>query len=176
MALSPDTRTAVPPLALRPQVEADAPFLRALDAQVRTRELGLGLLPPEVLSPLLAQQFAAREAGLRARYPHCQEQVVLVVGEPAGRLWVDRGERELHLVDVALEERWRGRGTGTRLLRELQQEAARRGLPLRLTVRRNNPALRLYSRMGFVEEGGTELDLQLVWNVRGTSAAEEEEP
>ena len=59
-------------------------------------------------------------------------------------------------VDIALLPRYCNRGIGTRLLRELQSEAAAAGKPLRIHVERVNPALRLYERLGFrqIEDRG----------------------
>ena len=75
--------------------------------------------------------------------------VILVDGQPAGRLYVAREEDEIRIVDIALLPEYRNRGIGTTLLRGLQSEAAAAGKPLRIHVERFNPALRLYERLGF---------------------------
>ena len=43
----------------------------------------------------------------------------------------------------------RGRGLGSRILRDLIDRSARAGLPLRLQVFQTNPARHLYRRLGF---------------------------
>jgi ribosomal protein S18 acetylase RimI-like enzyme len=50
---------------------------------------------------------------------------------------------------IAVREPARGQGVGQALLRALIAEAARRGLRLCLNVRQDNPAVRLYERLGF---------------------------
>ena len=75
--------------------------------------------------------------------------VILVFGQPAGRLYVAREEDEIRIVDIALLPDYCNRGIGTTLLRGLQSEAAAAGKPLRIHVERFNPALRLYERLGF---------------------------
>ena len=105
---------------------------------------------------LLRMQWMAQRHGYQARYPHGEHQLVLVEGTAAGRLWVAREPEELRLVDVSLLPAHRGQGLGAGLLRSLQEEAARAGKPLRLHVTRNNPALRLYTRLGFTPMAGAD--------------------
>lgn len=52
---------------------------------------------------------------------------------------------------VVLEPAYQGRGLGTRVMRGLMAEARERGVPLWLSVHRNNGARRLYLRLGFAE-------------------------
>lgn len=66
-----------------------------------------------------------------------------------GRLYVDRWTREIRIMDIALLPEHRGAGIGTRLLRELQEEARAAGKALSIHVEKFNPALRLYERLGF---------------------------
>lgn len=58
---------------------------------------------------------------------------------------------ELHVNNLAVRPAYRGRGAGTALLRHVLAEAARLGaLRATLEVRRSNdPARRLYERLGF---------------------------
>ncbi|WNG62784.1 GNAT family N-acetyltransferase [Archangium gephyra] len=103
-------------------------------------------------------QWLAQKRGYEARYSSEGHCVLEHEGRPVGRLWVVRGEHELRLVDVTLLPAYRGSGLGTSVLRTLQEEAAAAGKPLRLHVMRNNPALRLYTRLGFTPVGGAEPD------------------
>jgi ribosomal protein S18 acetylase RimI-like enzyme len=88
--------------------------------------------------------------------------VVLVDGEPAGRLYVRRGDREIRIVDIALLPERRGNGIGTSLLRDLLAEADATGKSVTIHVERFNPALRLYERLGFAvaEDKGVYLFLE----------------
>jgi GNAT superfamily N-acetyltransferase len=52
-------------------------------------------------------------------------------------------------ITIGVTERVRGQGVGGTLLRALIAEAARRGIGLCLNVRHDNPARRLYERIGF---------------------------
>ncbi|HKP89928.1 MAG TPA: GNAT family N-acetyltransferase [Thermoleophilaceae bacterium] len=101
------------------------------------------------------QQFTAQDTDYRRNWPNAAFDVIEVDGRPAGRLYVDRSDSELHVLDIALLPGFRGRGLGTRLLAELAEEAAGAGVPLVIYVEHQNPARRLYERLGFreVEEG-----------------------
>ena len=152
--------------ALRRVSPADDAFLFELYASTRPdiASLRLGDTQREVL---LRGQWLAQRHGYLARYPHGEHQLVLLEGRPVGRLWVAREPGELRLVDISLLPAHRGAGVGTGLLRALQQEATVAGKPLRLSVARDNPARRLYARLGFTPVAGAakseELYLALEW-------------
>jgi ribosomal protein S18 acetylase RimI-like enzyme len=95
------------------------------------------------------QQFDAQDAYYREHYDDATFDVVEVDGEPAGRLYVARWEDEIRIMDIALLPEHRGTGVGTRLLRELLAEGTRSGKRVSIHVEKQNPALRLYERLGF---------------------------
>jgi ribosomal protein S18 acetylase RimI-like enzyme len=70
---------------------------------------------------------------------------------PVGRVYRATSDRTLYLLDIALVPEMRGRGVGTMLLGRLVAEADRDGLAMVLHVEPDNPAKRLYLRLGFVE-------------------------
>ena len=75
---------------------------------------------------------------------------------PIGRLYIDRSEDEIRLIDIALLPEHRGKGIGGSLMRQTLDEARLAGKPVRIHVEHNNPARRLYDRLGFrpVEDQG----------------------
>jgi ribosomal protein S18 acetylase RimI-like enzyme len=110
----------------------------------------------------LRSQFDAQDVWWHEHYAEASFEVVLVDGEPAGRLYVHRGETEIRIVDIALLPEYRGDGIGTRLLHELLIEADAAGKSVTIHVERLNPALRLYERLGFslAEDKGVYLFLE----------------
>ena len=58
-------------------------------------------------------------------------------------------------MSVGVKPNARGQGVGEKLMRALIGEAARRGLGLDLSVRSENPARRLYERLGFHDIPGS---------------------
>ena len=97
----------------------------------------------------LRMQFDAQHTWYREQYAGATFDVVLVEGEPVGRLYVHRGETEIRIVDIALLPLHRGGGIGSSLLHDLFAEADAAGKSVTIHVERLNPALRLYERLGF---------------------------
>jgi ribosomal protein S18 acetylase RimI-like enzyme len=130
-------------------------------ASVREPELETSGLPREQWGAFLEHQFEAQSHAYEA-YRDASFAVVLVDGEPAGRLIVARWPEELRVVDIALLPKFRGRGAGGALMRELIGEAEERGVKTSIHVERFNPAQRLYARLGFraVSETGVYLLLE----------------
>jgi ribosomal protein S18 acetylase RimI-like enzyme len=156
----PDTVT------LRPVAPGDAPFLRALYGSTREGELApLGWSSLQV-DAFLDMQFRARQLQYRSQFPGAGDCVVLVEGDPAGRLYVDRGEVLIRIVDIAMAPDYRGQGAGTALLGRLIEEASAAGKVVELHVECNNPAQRLYRRLGFVEAGDLSPYLRMQWRPR----------
>lgn len=149
------------PVELRTAQPDDLPFLEALFRQVHSPEFASLGLPAPMLDQLLAMQFAAQGTGYRSQFPEADDKLILLHGEPAGRLLVARSSEAIQVVDIALLDGWRGRGAGTQLLKGLAEEAHAAGKPLRLTVRFDNSALRLYERLGFRRSGGDGLNLSM---------------
>jgi ribosomal protein S18 acetylase RimI-like enzyme len=82
---------------------------------------------------------------------------VLDDGEPVGRLYLDVRDDEHRLIDIALLPASRGQGLGSKLMKDVLAAAAADGGKLvRIHVEENNPAMRLYKRLGFekIEEQG----------------------
>ncbi|MDM7855484.1 GNAT family N-acetyltransferase [Cellulomonas alba] len=153
--------TPAPTVALRPAGPDDAAFLADLHADVRGPELAALGWDAATVRAFVDGQHGIRERAYRAAHPAADDAVVLVDGRPAGRLLLDRAADATHVVDLALLAAERGHGVGTHLLRSLVDEASATGRPVRLVVRRDNPARRLYEGLGFREVGSTELDLLL---------------
>jgi GNAT superfamily N-acetyltransferase len=144
----------------RPPTPADAPFLARLYASTRQDLLGTGRADPTLAASLISMQQRLQAADYRERYPDAIYLILHVLGAPVARIVVDHGALAVRLVDIALLPPARGRGTGSAVLRALQQWAAAHGLPLTLSVHRNNPqARRLYLGLGFaIEHAGEHAD------------------
>src|SRR5215510_879083 len=65
------------------------------------------------------------------------------------------GDEEAPKASIAVKPNTRGQGVGEKLMRALIGEAAHRGLGLCLSVRAENPARRLYERLGFSDIPGS---------------------
>jgi ribosomal protein S18 acetylase RimI-like enzyme len=142
---------AEPDIGFRPIGEGDMAFLRALYASTRAQEMALVDWSEDEKAAFLAMQFEAQHRYYTATFPDARFELILDGGEPIGRLYVDRRDDEIRIIDIALTPERRGGGIGTALMGGLLDEAGAAGKPLRIHVEHNNPALRLYRRLGFTE-------------------------
>jgi ribosomal protein S18 acetylase RimI-like enzyme len=136
-------------LSLRPIQPQDDEFLCRVYASTRAEELAVVDWSEEQKAAFLRMQFEAQHRYYQENYEASRFDVVLVDGEPAGRLYVARWPEEMRIIDVALLPAFRGRGIGSALLSRLREEAATKRLPLRIHVEKANPARSLYERVGF---------------------------
>jgi len=160
----PDTQ--VGPLVLRPVTDGDRAFLVELYGSTRDEELSQVAWPEGQREAFVLMQFQAQDTQYRANNPHASFHVVEVGGRQAGRLYVDRRTADIRVIDIALLPGFRGRGIGAGLLAGLLEEAAATGRTVSLHVEVHNPAVRLYSRLGFeaVAEHGVHRRMQ--WSGR----------
>jgi ribosomal protein S18 acetylase RimI-like enzyme len=93
---------------------------------------------------------------------------LLCDGEPAGQWRVERRGPAIVLVDIALLERFRGRGIGSACIAQLCCEAASRASEVFLSVRPENRAYGLYRRLGFEESRRDETRVCLVWRCQNS--------
>ncbi len=157
-------RTGAPTIELRAATPADEAFLQRLFADVRGAELAPLALDEAAVETLMRMQYTAQARSYAASHPEAVVDVVVVDGEPCGRLWVDRSGPEIVLLDVGLLTASRRRGVGGSLLGALVAEARTRGCPVCLHVERHNPARRLYERLGFRVVGDGEVHLAMRWD------------
>lgn len=136
-------------ITLRPIQPEDMTFLCEVYASTRQEELAMVEWDEAQKTAFLQMQFAAQHTYYQENYTNAVFLVILLDGQPVGRLYVARWAEEIRLIDVALLPAYRGAGIGSGLLRALMAEAAQAGKPLRIHVEKQNPALRLYERLGF---------------------------
>jgi ribosomal protein S18 acetylase RimI-like enzyme len=134
---------------LRAIVDGDAAFLYAVYASTRAEELApLGWSDAQRES-FLRMQFEAQRRDYWSNYDTSRFHVVVCDGASAGRLYVECRHDELHIIDIAILPAFRNRGIGSVLIGRLFDEADDAALPVRIHVEYNNPAQRLYRRLGF---------------------------
>lgn len=137
-------------ISLRPVAPDDEQFLRMLYGTIRQPELALVDWDDAQKDAFVHMQFDAQSRYYEETYVSTSFEVVVVDGEPAGRLYVARWPEEIRIVDIALLPEYRNKGIGSSLLRELLGEGEASGKPVTIHVERFNPALNLYARLGFV--------------------------
>ena len=131
--------------------ESDLPFLAAVYASTRAEELAVTGWPDEVKQAFLDQQHEAQHTHYQAHYPGALWLVVERGGAPIGRLYLREGGSDIRLIDIALLPEHRSAGIGGAIIDDLLAWARAIGKSVSLHVEPNNPVLRHYQRLGFVE-------------------------
>jgi ribosomal protein S18 acetylase RimI-like enzyme len=159
-------------LSFRAATDQDLPFLAALYASTRAEEVAQAGWPEEVQSAFLKQQHEAQHAHYSNVYADAERLILLQNGEAIGRLYLAEWESEIRIVDISLVPASRGRGLGEALLRDVQEDAARRSKGVSIHVETFNPARRLYGRLGFavIEDKG--IYNLMMWRPDAAAAAQ----
>jgi len=143
-------------VSLRSARPEDEDFLRSVYSSTRAEELAVTGWDEATKAAFLAQQFRAQHDYYVANYEGAAFDVILVEGEPAGRLYTIRWSETLRVIDISLLPEQRGRGIGESLMRSVMDEAAATGATVTIHVEHQNRAMSLYRRLGFapIEERG----------------------
>ena len=144
-----DTATSAPRIELRPAVPEDAPFLLTVYASTREAELRLVPWSDEEKASFVQMQIDAQKSYYEANYLGAEFDLIIMNGEPAGRLYTHRTEEEIRVMDIAILPGFRNQGVGSTLLREIQHQAGVEGRKVGIHVEVFNPAIKLYERLGF---------------------------
>jgi GNAT superfamily N-acetyltransferase len=150
-------------ITVRPVTPDDEAFLLKIYKSSRGDDLrGLGW-DEDRISEFLGMQYEAQQLFHESEYKRASDQIILLAGEPAGRLIVERREHEIRCIDMALLPEHRNSGIGGFLISKLQDEARRENKPLRLQVIRFSRAVNLFERSGFVRTSETGTHFQMEW-------------
>ncbi len=141
---------------LRPITPEDQELLLRIYASTRADELAAVPWSEQEKQDFLRFQFDAQHKYYQEHFPRAAFDLILKGGEPIGRLYVDRRDDEIRLIDIALLPEHRGGGLGGAIMQGVLAEGRESGRLVRIHVEHNNPAMRLYLRLGFekIEEQG----------------------
>jgi ribosomal protein S18 acetylase RimI-like enzyme len=153
-------------MTLTTATAADREFLFEVYAASRDSEMAMVPWTEAQKRGFLRMQFEAQDRHYREHYPRAQFQVIHHEGSPIGRLYLDEGPDEIRIMDIALLPAWRGAGIGSALLGEILARAAGSRRVVTLHVEHNNPARRLYDRVGFRAVADEGVYLRMEWGER----------
>lgn len=153
-------------LTIRPISLADEPFLWEMLYQA--------LFVPEGEPPFprnIVQQPELRQYVQDWGQPDDIGLLALMNDEPVGAVWIRRSkaygfvDEDTPELSLAVLPEYRGQGIGTKLMNELFALLQTRYAALSLSVARENPALRLYERLGFqiVQDDGHSVTMKRVF-------------
>lgn len=159
------------PISLRPAHGDDDAFLFELFAQTRRPQFAALGWPSQQLDHLLQQQYDFRRRGYGESSPNAIDRVIELHEVPIGRLLTARSDDIVVIVDIAISDRCRGNGIGGAVVALVQREAAAVGSDVILQVDVDNPAQRLYARLGFEFTADHGLHRAMRWSHRSFAAA-----
>lgn len=131
--------------------ETDLPFLCELYGTTRADELARVDWTNDQKQQFITMQFEAQHSHYQNYFPDADYLIVCQGDHPIGRLYIDRRESEIRLIDIALIPDVRSQGLGGAMLQTLIEEARQSEKSLSIHVEKNNPAMALYLRLGFVK-------------------------
>src|SRR5262245_21744720 len=93
---------ADPRVKLRPVTADDGPFL--LGVYEAAREIEMAMVPWDLplKQAFLKQQFEAQSSYYAEKFPAATHDIVLFNNDPAGRLYVNRSEEHISILDVTV--------------------------------------------------------------------------
>jgi len=151
-------------VTLRPACAADEDFLYGLYCSTRQREVAGWGLDAGQSEMLLKMQYMSQRQQYRSQFPEADHDIILLDGQPIGRVMVNRRAEQNTGVDIALLAEYRSQGIGGEMIQALLDEATRAGKPFRIHVEKTNPAIHLYNRLGFATIADTGAHFIMEWN------------
>jgi GNAT superfamily N-acetyltransferase len=157
-------RAADAGLTFRPATDADLPFLIAVFASTRAKELAMVPWSEAEKTAFVDMQFRAQHTHYQRHHSGADRLVTMRAGEAIGRLYLERTPHEHCIIDITFLPQHRGQGLGAALLKDLQDEAAAAGKAVEIHVEKFNPAMQLYCRLGFRTEEDLGVYQRMRWN------------
>jgi len=149
---------------LRPVTAEDADFLYSVYASTRTEEMARVDWTTEQQEAFLRMQFRAQSQFYLENYVGAEFQVIMLNGQPIGRLYIHKRADEIRIMDIALLPDYRNSGIGSNLLHHILEQGKNLNLPVTIHVEQFNPAMRLYQRMGFRPKEDKGVYLLMEWS------------
>jgi ribosomal protein S18 acetylase RimI-like enzyme len=145
--------TSYPGVTLRPASHSgpddDTEFLFRVYASSRADEMAVVPWSEAEKDAFLRSQFELQHHHYHQHYPDARYDLICEGDRAIGRYYVQPMKNEIRIMDIALLPEHRGRGIGTKLVRDVLDEAERSRRLVSLHVEDSNPAVRLYQRLGF---------------------------
>lgn len=144
------------PITYHPAREGDTGFIFEVFRSNYEHMLPYLPLEEDQLEAFLYQQFQAQSADYRTRFPGASHWLIRANRQLVGRIYIDRREAEIRILDITIHPRFRNQGIGTYVLIELIQESIERQKPIRIMIEHHNRSIQLFERLGFsiVENDG----------------------
>lgn len=150
-------------ISLRAVIPQDREFL--LRVYAAGREVELSVLPFDDAQKraFCEHQLAAQTSYYEEKFPHATHVVILLGGECVGRLYVDRRDALISILDLAVLAEHRKKGVGTHIVKALLDEAALSDKRVGVYVESFNPAQKFFRDLGFELVESDQMNLYFEW-------------
>ncbi|MFM2480628.1 GNAT family N-acetyltransferase [Celerinatantimonas sp. YJH-8] len=142
-------RPVLTDIQLRVMQPQDLPLSFNIYISTRLDEMQLSGWSDQEIHQFLDAQAQTQHHYYMQHYQQAKYYIIEYAQHDVGRLYIDDLGPEIRIVDIALLPDFRNLGIGTTLIRQLQQQGQRQHLDVSIHVEQNNPAMRLYQRLGF---------------------------
>jgi ribosomal protein S18 acetylase RimI-like enzyme len=128
---------------------SDQSFIEKLYRSTREKELSITNWPEDQKQRFCIMQSIAQEADYKKNYKDASYQLILYKNKAAGRLYLWETDKEIHIIDISLLPEFQGKGIGRQILTDIIQSAKEKNKIVALRVVPDNPAKKLYEKLGF---------------------------
>ncbi len=136
-------------VSLRKHTADDLPFMLALYASTREAELAMTNFSTQEKQVFIGHQFNAQYQHYLQHYNSEAFDIIELDGKAVGRLFVDHWSKEIRIVDIALIPEYQKQGLGSYLFKQVFAQAKACDKSVTIHVEHNNPAKKLYQKLGF---------------------------
>ena len=151
-------------VTLRPVSDADEDFLFAVYASTRAEEMARVPWNEEQKTGFVRMQYTAQARHYSVEFPAGRHEIVCADGRPAGRLYTDRNDERLLILDITILPEFRNAKVGETVLRQLMREAESAATPVTIWVESFNPSQRFFARLGFERTKEQGFNQLLCWS------------
>jgi len=151
-------------VTLRPVTADDALFL--LTVYEAGREMEMSMVPWDSVQKhaFLKHQFEAQSRYYADKFPAATHDVILLDNVQVGRLYLDRSQDHISILDITVLRQFREQGVGSLIIKKLQKEAAEAGKSLGIYVETFNPSQKLFKALGFSVVSDDGVNLRMEWS------------
>jgi N-acetylglutamate synthase-like GNAT family acetyltransferase len=151
-------------ISLRRATVDDRDFLLRVYAASRETELSVLPFDEAQKRAFVEHQLDAQTLYYQEKYPDATHEVILLEGEPVGRVYVNRGDNLISILDLAVLAEHRKKGIGTHIVKNLQSEASASDKRVCVYVETFNPSQKLFRELGFELVESDEVNLYFEWS------------
>ncbi|MBS1792006.1 MAG: GNAT family N-acetyltransferase [Acidobacteria bacterium] len=141
--------TITPSIRLRSSVPEDEDFLVAVYGSTRQQELAMVPWTEEQKEAFVRFQLKAQLAHYQNEYPNAEYSIILFDDQPVGRLYIDRREDDLRIMDITLLPEHRGKGISSPIIRHLMDEASVLEKRLSINLDKLSQSQPIFEHFGF---------------------------